>query len=199
VSKVNVHELPLPKDERFESAVHALREGRAAEALREAKALIDAGYPHAYTLAAAACEKGGVGLEADLSSAVFYYRKAVDEVGALEAWLSLGRMYYFGIGVEQDYEKALYYYSTVYEETRGGIAAMMLGRMYLGGRGVPQDLGRAERYLREAVAQGFALASTDLAAVYLRQRRPIQSVMYWLQGIWRAVRLPRGDTRLRPY
>jgi len=199
VSKVNVLEFPLPKDKRFELAVHALREGRAAEALQAAKALIDAGYPHAYTLAAAACERGGIGLEIDLASALFYYRKAVEEVGALEAWLALGRMYYFGRGVEPDYEKALYYYSTVYEETKGGIAAMMLGRMYLRGRGVPEDLERAEKYLREAVAQGYALASTDLAAVNFRRRRVIRSVIYWLQGIWRALRLPRGDTRLRPY
>lgn len=194
-----VVELPISNEHKFNTALLALKNGKAKEALHEAKALIDAGYLHAYTLAGAICETGGIDLEKNPEHALFYYQKAVDEVGALEAWLALGRIYFFGKGVDPDHQKALYYYSTVYNETRSGIAAMMLARIYSEGEGVQLDRERAVQYLREAIEKGFALASTQLAAMEFRKGTYGKAVQHWLQGIWRAFRLPKGDTRLRPY
>lgn len=198
MSKVVV-ELPISNEHKFNTALLALKNGKAAQALKEAKALIDAGYLHAYTLAGAICEIGGNDLEKNPDHALFYYQKAVDEIGALDAWLALGRIYYFGKGVEPNHQKALYYYSTVYNETRSGIAAMMLARLYSEGKGVQLDRKRAVEYLMEAIEKGFALASTQLAEMEFREGKYAKALVYWLQGIWRAFRLPRGDTRLRPY
>lgn len=194
-----VVELPITNERRFNAALVALRNGSAAEALREAKELIDAGYPHAYTLAAAICERGGRDLEKNPREALFYYQKAVDEARSLEAWLALGRMYYFGKGVDPDHQKALYYYSTVYEETKNGIAAMMLARLYYEGKGVQLDRDRALSYLTGAIEDGFAFAPTQLAQIERSEGRYVKAIVHWLQGIWRALRLPKGDTRLRPY
>ena len=70
------------------------------------------------------------------------------------------------------------------------------------GRGGTCTTTSATAILREATAQGFALTSTDLAAVYFRRRRLICSAIYWPQGIWRAFRLPRdgfGPTKTRTH
>jgi TPR repeat protein len=194
-----VVEFPASNERKFHSALLALKDGRAAQALQEARGLIDAGYLHAYTLAGAICEKGGHDLQRNLEHALFYYQKAVDEVGAVEAWLALGRIHYFGKGVDADHQKSLYYYSTVYDETKSGIAAMMLARLYSEGTGVRLDRKRAFELLREAIEKGFALASTQLAEMELREGQYGKAFVHWLQGIWRAFRLPRSDTRLRPY
>jgi TPR repeat protein len=194
-----VVELPTTPELRFNSALLALKRGRAADALTEAKALIDAGYLHAYTLAGAAWEKGGEDLQPNMKDALFYYQKAVDETGAVEAWLGLGRIYYFGKGIDPNYQKAFHCYSTVYNETRSGLAGMMLARLYSEGKVVPADRGRAIGYLQEAIAKGFALASSQLAAMEFDEGRYLSGLGHWLQGIWRAFRLPKGDTRLRPY
>jgi TPR repeat protein len=194
-----VVELPTTNEQKFNGATLALRDGKAAHALQQAKDLIDAGYLHAYTLAGAACEMGGDDLERNLDHARFYYEKAVEEVGAVEAWLSLGRIYYFGRGVDPDHEKALHYYSTVYNETKSGLAGMMLARLYSEGKGIHPDRNRAIGYLEDAIAKGFALASSQLALLEFREGKYGKAIAHWLQGIWRVLRLPKGDTRRRPY
>lgn len=198
VSKVVV-ELPISNEYKFNTALLALRSGKALQALQEAKALIDAGYLHAYTLAGAVCEKGGEDLASNPEHAVFYYQKAVDAVGAVEAWLALGRIYYFGKGVPSNHQKALHCYSTVYKENKSGIAAMMIARLLSEGQGIQPDRNRAKEYLREAIEQGFALAYTQLAGMELNEKRYGKALLHWLQGIWRVLRLSKGDTRLRPY
>ena len=191
--------LPVSNEHKFNTALLALSNGDAASALQEAKLLIDAGYPHAYTLAGAIYEKGGDDLAPSAQHAIFYYQKAIDEVGALEAWLALGRIYFFGKGVDPDHQKALHCYSTVYEETKNGLAAMMLARLYTESKSVQANRDRAAEYLRDAIGKGYALASTQLAVQEFREGKYFKAIAHWMQGIWRVIRLPKGDTRRRPY
>jgi len=80
---------------------------------------------------------------------MFYFQKSVEQMGAVEGWLALGRLNYFGKSVPKDYEKAFYYYSAVDRDTDNRIADLMLGRMYMDGTGVEQDESKREDILRK--------------------------------------------------
>ena len=55
-------------------------------------------------------EDAGNGIPQDAEKATFYFQKSVEQMGAVEGWLALGRLNYLGKSVPKDYEKAFYYY-----------------------------------------------------------------------------------------
>lgn len=156
----NILNFPRSNNQRFDAAVSHYEKGEYKIALKEAIALIDEGYGHANTLVGAIYERGGDGIKQDYEKAKFYYQMAVDEVGAVEGWLALGRLHYFGKGMQPDYEKAFYYYSVVDQDTENAVAYLMLGKMYLEGNGVPRNLSAAREYFIKAESRGSVFALT---------------------------------------
>lgn len=156
----NILNFPSSSNQHFDVAVSHYERGEYKVALKEAIALIDEGYGHANTLAGAIYERGGDGIKQDYEKAKFYYQMAVDEVGAVEGWLALGRLHYFGKGMKPDYEKAFYYYSVVDQDTENAVAYLMLGKMYLEGNGVPRNLSTARKYFIKAESKGSVFALT---------------------------------------
>lgn len=149
-------------DQRYKLAVDWFANKDYRRALDEAVALIDEGYGHAYTLAGAIYERGGNGVPQDYEKALFYYQRSIENVGAVEGYLALGRLFYFGKGVEQNYRKAYEYYSIVDADTENAVAYLMLGRLYHKGHGVKQNLDKAREYYEKAITKGYVFGLTYL-------------------------------------
>lgn len=125
--------------------------------------MIDDGYAEAYAFAGVIYEIGCPGVERDYQKARFYYERAIEQSGTLEAYLGLARIYYFGQGVKQDYCKALeYYYRIASEAKDNGIAFLMLGQMYQHGQCIEKDLKKAKECYERAWQKGYILGSTYL-------------------------------------
>lgn len=152
-----------------------------SEALEDFMSLIDEGCKDAYFFAGCIYEEGGGGVNKDLGTARFYYQKAIEEAGTVEAYLGLGKFYYFGMGVQQDYHQAFSYYSVVDEDIDNAIAQLMLGRMYRHGHGVQKDLKKARDYYGRAIAKGNVYALRELASVETEEGN-------WLRGAWLRVK-----------
>lgn len=198
----NILSFPTSDNARFNFALNAYEDGRHREALERAIALIDDGYGHANTLAGAIYEGGGNDVPQNLEKALFYYQKAVDEVGAVEGWLALGRMYYFGKGVQQDYEKAFYYYSVLDEDADNRVAHLMLGRMYLDGAGTKKDINRARAYFEKAIKEGALFAITYLALLEKECGHHLRSVYLRMKAAYLAFSVTYkdpADSRLRQW
>lgn len=202
VIRRNILRFPNGDNQRFKRALDLYSARRYADALTESIALIDDGYGHAYTLAGAIYEEGGNGVQKDLEKALFYYQKAVDEVGAVEGWLALGRLHYFGKGVPQDYQKAFYYYSIVAEDTENAVACLMLGRMYKDGSGVKKDLTKARTYLVKAIEMGAVFALTYLGLLEQECGNFVRGIFFRGKAAYLAFRITRkdpDDPRLRQW
>ena len=198
----NVLNFPKGDNQRYNAALDLYEMGSYREALDQTITLIDDGYSHANTLAGVIYEKGGQGVNQDFQKALFYFQMAVDEVGAVEAWLALGRIYYFGKGVPIDYEKAFYYYSVVDEDTENHIAYLMLGKMYLEGTGVEKNLIKAREYFEKAIKKGAVFGYTYLAILEQEQGRILKSIFLRLKAGFLAFWVTRqnpNDSRLRRY
>lgn len=168
---------PGNRDQRLESAVNTYDKGDYAAALPKFINLINDGCKEAYEFVGYIYEEGGGGVEQDLQKAAFYYKKSIEEFGALEAYLGLGRLYYHGDGVERDYAKAFELYSTVHEETDNPIAALMLGRMYQFGEGLTKDLVKAQEYYQKAANKGYVFGLTYQAILETELGN-------YLKGLW---------------
>lgn len=162
-SNDNILYFPKSDNSLFQSAVETYGQGKYEEALAQCIQLIDNGYGHANTLAGAIYEKGGAGVTRDYEKALFYYQKAVDDVGAVEGWLALGRFYYFGKGIKKDHRNAFEKYSVVAEETDNPVAWLMLGRLYREGEGIEKNLGKAREYFDMAADKGYVFAVSQLS------------------------------------
>jgi TPR repeat protein len=196
----NILNFPSSNNHRFDVAVSHYARGEYNTALKEAIALIDEGYGHANTLAGAIYERGGDGVKQDYEKAKFYYQMAVDEVGAVEGWLALGRLHYFGKGMQPDYEKAFYYYSVVDQDTENAIAYLMLGQMYMEGKGVPKDLGKAREYFIKAENMGSIFALTYQGLLEMECGYYLKSLWLRLKAGYRAFLIAKrdpSDLRLR--
>jgi len=204
--------IPFPKDrarravernaeERLEKAIEAChRADNAAYLLPEFLALIDSGCSEANYFAACILEEGGPSVPRDMQSAVFYYQKAVEEIGYLEAALALARIHYYGIGVPVDNELAARYYQAILAIEPHPIASLMLGRMHRLGHGVHMDLEHAERLLLGAAESDNVYAIRELAMLRRQQGRWIQGLALKLKAGWRAFVIGLGnlhDPRLR--
>ena len=135
-----------------------------------------------------------------MQGAVFYYQKAVGEIGYLEAALALARIHYYGIGVPADNELAVRYYQAILAIEPHPIASLMLGRMYRLGHGVDKDLEQAERLLLRAAESDNVHAIRELAMLRRQQGRPIRGLALGLKAGWRAFRIGLKnlhDPRLR--
>jgi TPR repeat protein len=196
----NILNFPAGKSKRFQSAIEAYKRGDFREALELATSLIDKGDAHANTLAGAIYEKGGNGVEQDFEKAKFYYQMAVDEVGAAESWLALGRLHYYGKGMPRDYEKAFYYYSVVDEDTENSIAYLMLGRMYMDGTGVEKNLSKASEYFEKAIKKGAVFGYTYLGMLEKSRGHILRSIFLRGKAAYLAFRITLhdpNDSRLR--
>jgi len=199
-SPAKVSRLPESPELRHRAALDAYGEGNFAEALQLARNLIDEGFGHANALAAAILEEGGKGVDQDFRMARFYYEKATEEVGSLEGWLALGRLYFFGKGVSQDYKKAYSYYKVVDEDSNNAIAHLMLGRLHKDGLGVPKDVEVARNYLHKSARCGNVSAIRYLAELE-------RDAGHWFLSLWFRVKATslafwvtwkdRTDPRLR--
>lgn len=169
-------------------------------ALKEFVNLIDEGCKDAYFFAGCIYEEGGGGVKKDLDKALFYYQKAIEETGAVEAYLGLGKFYYYGMGVRQDYVKAFEHYSVVDKDTDNAIAQLMLGKMYQHGQGVKKDLQKARGYYDRAIAKGNVYAIRNLASLEAEEGNPLKSLWLRLEAGLMAFNIGRKnmkDTRLR--
>lgn len=89
----------------IDDAVKLVLAGQVNEAKATFEALATAGNPVAY-YHLGALHHAGIGGEADIKKAIFYYDKASDE-GVMEAKLALGAILYKGTAVPQDLARAL--------------------------------------------------------------------------------------------
>lgn len=169
-------------------------------ALKEFISLIDEGCKDAYFFAGCIYEEGGDGVEKDLEKSRFYYQKAIEESGSVEAYLGLGKFYYYGIGVEQDYAKAFEYYSVVDEDADNAIAQLMLGRMYQHGQGIKKDLHKSRSYYNRAIAKGNVHAISNLSSLEAEEGRKLKSLWLRIKAGYLAFKIGSKnmrDVRLR--
>ena len=199
-TKVSVLNLHRSLDTQFKRALDLYRQRNFKLALPESISLIDQGFADANVLAGAIYERGGHGIQQDFGKAFFYYQRAVDEVGAVEGWLALGRFYYLGKGIDTDYEAARECYSAVEEDAAHPVAYLMLGRMHHEGKGVPKDIDMARMYYQKAANKGAVfgvsyLGSIELESgnifygVWLRFKAALMGLLIWIKN--------RNDSRLR--
>jgi tetratricopeptide (TPR) repeat protein len=106
----------------------------------------------------------GIGVEQDVTQAVFWYRKAAEQ-GDATAQANLGMMYDSGQGVEQDAKQAVVWYRKAAEQGNAR-AQTNLGLMYDSGQGVERDAKQAVVWYRKAAEQGNARAQTNLGLMY---------------------------------
>ncbi len=96
----------------------------------------------------------------DYAKAIPWLEQAA-EAGAVEAKFSLGMICYNGYGGEKNYGKALEYFQVAANQNHPE-SQFMLGVMYHYGYGVTVDLLQARKWLRLALANGYASASKEL-------------------------------------
>jgi TPR repeat protein len=183
-----------------QNAIKAYADGEYSNALKLAISLIDDNYKHAYTLAGMIYEKGGGDVIRNIDNALFYYNKAIEEIGAVEAYLALGRMYYFGKGVTRDFDKAFDYYSTVDKDIDNPVAWIMLGQMYQNGYGTKKNINKAKDYYIRAAKRGYIFGLTFLGLLEQECGRPIKGWYYRLKAGWLAYLIALNDphdSRLR--
>jgi TPR repeat protein len=194
-SSNKILDFPPRQQQRYHAAIELYAHGKVVGALAEATALIDEGFPHANTLAGMLYEFGGQGIAQDYKKAAFYYQQAREQVGALEAWLALGRLHYEGKGVPQDYREAFRCYVAVAEDAQDPVAWIMLGRLYREGKGVERDTLRARDYLNKAVAAGYVAALTELALLEQQCGRTWEGWLLRFKAAWETFKLARANPR----
>lgn len=196
----NILNFPRSNNQRLDAVVALYERGEYGTALKEAIALIDEGCGHANTLVGAIYERGGDGVKQDYEKAKYYYQMAVDSVGAVEAWLALGRLHYFGKGMQPDYEKAFYYYSVIDQDTENAVAYLMLGQMYLEGKGVPKNIDRARDYFIKAENRGSVFALTYQGLLEKECGHRLKSIWLRLKAAYQVFVISKrnpSDLRLR--
>lgn len=128
-------------------------QGQLAKWLKKAvnrKDLADADLAEAMCMLGS-CYQHGWGVDDDMSSAVEWYRKAVDADGHVspDALCGLGDCYAGGKGVKQDWEKAVALYRQA-AEMDDPEAQYLLARCYDDGHGVETDMKEAVRLYKKA-------------------------------------------------
>jgi TPR repeat protein len=162
--------------------------------------LIDQGNDEAYLFAAYIYEEGGNGVEQNFEKALFYYKKAAEEFGAVEGYLGAARCYYFGKGAPRDYGQAFRYYSAVERETDNAIAFHMLGKMYQYGQGIPKDLSIARSYFRKASEKGYVMGLVSVGQLEQEEGNLFRGWLLRIRGGILAFKIAlkdRQDSRLR--
>lgn len=195
-----VLEFPKPRDQGLDEAVQLCNAGQLSAALVCLVRLIDEGCDEAYYYAGRIYEEGGKGVEHDLSKALFYYEKAAERRGSVEAAVALGRLYYFGVGVAPNYKKALEFLKIAADDANHAVAQMILGQMYAFGHGVRQSTDIAREYFQKAADQGYVFPLSALSTLEWRSRNYWKSAKLRLKAMWLAIRISQrdpNDERLR--
>ena len=118
----------------------------------------------------------------DYAQAKKYFEKALQE-GVVEAYCSLGTLYFEGNGVKQDYKRAFEMYQ---KGAKAGDPYCMdnLGMCYFWGHGVETDLQKSAYYKEKAAKAGVVRAMYDLGLSYVRGygvSQNIDKALYWLE------------------
>lgn len=128
----------------------ALKQHRYHSAVRRAKSMARKGHAKGQTILGL-LYRYGVGLEKDVSSAVYWFEKAAEQ-GEANAENELGHLF-LGKDGPRDIKRAEHWLSKAAEH---GVrdAQLHLGLMYLNGDGVEKNAKRASFLLRKAALQG---------------------------------------------
>lgn len=199
-----VVEFPANIEQRLQSALDDQAKGDCFGALKKFIELIDDGCPEANAYAGVIYEIGCPGVDKDYQKARFYYERAIEQHGSLEAYLGLGRIYYFGRGTDPDYCKAFEYYDLVAKEARdNGIAYLMLGQMYQRGECVDKDFQKAKECYENAWQKGYILGLTYLGLLEQEMSHYFKGWLYRLKagfvGLYISMKNRHDKWRLRGY
>ena len=173
--------LTFPKsyEQRISSALEDHSKGDSSSALNKLLKMIDDGLDEANLYVGAFYEYGCEGVDKDYSKALFYYEKATEKTGDVEAYLALGRMYYYGMGVDTDVCKAKEYCEKVANEANHtGVAELMLGKIYQDGQCVKKDLQKAKEYYKSAISQGYLMGYTHLGSLEIEAGNYIRGWLF---------------------
>lgn len=118
----------------------------------------------------------------DYSKARYFYKQS-GKLGNSEAFIRLGKIFYFGNGVEQSYEKAKKYYEKS-SEKNNPIGLVLLGNLYKNGLGVDKDYKKAIELYEKSAKLDFPEAFTALALMYLHGYgvdQDVSKTVYYLE------------------
>jgi len=197
----NILDHPVTVKHRLEAAIKDFDSGdNSKELFEEFIDLINKGSVEANYYVGCMYEDGSSGVEQNPEHAFFYYKKVVDELGYLEGYLALARLYYHGMGVQQNYAEAFKYYSHVAQKKEHPVACFMLGRMYQHGSGVAKDLSMARSWYLRAIAQGSIYGTINLAMLEAEEKHFLKSIGLRIKAgfsaFWISLK-DRHDPRLR--
>jgi TPR repeat protein len=150
----------------------AMAEFSEGDPLRGAKLMEElaaSGDGHAHAALGSFYEYGRRELKPDHVKSALHYEVAIDSVGALEAWVGLGRVLAFGDPVVRDYARARHCFSVAAEDADSPTAWLGLGIIHLEGLGTERDLDAAEACFKRVVSLGDKRGEARLAEV--EQRR----------------------------
>lgn len=102
----------------------------------------------------------GRGIEADISKALFWYRKAAEN-GEAPAQYNLAEHFRTGDGLEKDDKQALYWFQKAAEQKYQS-AQNNLGMMFAEGKGTSKDLIEAAKWFNLAISNGSVSAVENL-------------------------------------
>jgi TPR repeat protein len=194
-------EFPASFEQRLQSALDDQARGNCSGALKKFIAMIDDGCPAAYAFVGLFYEIGCPGVEKDYEKARFYYERAIEQHGSAEAYLGLGRIYYFGRGVDPDYCKAFKYYDLVAREAKNnGVACLMLGQMYQLGQCIEKDFQKAKECYQKAWQRGYVFGLTYLGKLEQQMGHPVKGWLHRLKAGFMGYTIARKDphdSRLR--
>lgn len=192
--------LPTSQDQRLASAVQTYVAGDYVSALSQLKLLIDNGCNEANSYVGNIYESGGKGVVPDIDKAVFYYQRSIEECGDVEAYLGLGRIYFYGDGSNGEYEKAFEYYSKIAQESGRPVAHLMLGRMYDLAKGVRRGVKEAKEHYAVAAAMGNVFAIKNLGLLEIETGNYMKGMFLRIKAVLMGLILSikdLGDSRLR--
>lgn len=197
----NIINHPVTIEHRLEAAIKVFDSGDNSKGLfDEFIDLIDKGYVEANYYVGCMYEDGSNGIQQNPEHAFFYYKKAVEELGYLEGYLAMARLYYHGAGVQQDYAEAFKYYTHVAQKKEHPVACFMLGRIYQYGSGVAKDLLMARSWYLRAIAHGSVYGTINLAMLEAEERHFLKSmglrIKAGFSAFWISLK-DRRDPRLR--
>ena len=158
-----------------------LLDGKHWEARKKLNRLIEDGVDDAYFYLGHSYEiYPGKDSAQSYEAAYFYYQKAIETVGSVEAHLGIARFFVNGVFGQVDCEKALAIYLELIEQDVfvHGFVFWRIGRMYISGQGVDADLGLAEDYFQK----GWALKhipSLGWLGVTLQRRGRVSAGLFY--------------------
>jgi len=143
-------------------------------------------------------ERGIIGVESDINKAIRYYEHAIEVDDKIDAYLSLGRIYYRS--ENRDLCKAFDYYSQAAFLSEDLNAEYMLGRMFFYGQCVEKDYKMAETYLKSAYSKEHYPSLILLSKIEIRRVRIVKSLLMRLRAfkaIFKISGKDLNDPRIR--